>query len=135
DPMGGENRNRTVGRTNGRLNGYNNSFNNSYGGYNSVYTNNSNQLNTNSTINRNNRDPVSMTNQSSFNNPENKVEALLSILPDDIKKDLDVKIDYELNSFYVLGSSDRIERFKDFIKKIDKPVPVILIEVMLIEVS
>src|SRR5690606_4470289 len=56
DPMGGENRNRTVGRTNGRLNGYNNSFNNSYGGYNSVYTNNSNQLNTNSTINRNNRD-------------------------------------------------------------------------------
>src|SRR5690606_6980444 len=97
DPMGGENRNRTVGRTNGRLNGYNNSFNNSYDGYNSVYTNNSNQLNTNSTINRNNRDPVSMTNQSSFNNPENKVEALLSILPDDIKKDLDVKIDYELN--------------------------------------
>lgn len=133
DPMGGENRNRTVGRTNGSLNGYNNSYG-SIGGY----TNNSNNpfnTNTNSTLSRNNREPVNMANQSSFNNSENKAEALLSILPDDIKKDLDVKIDYELNSFYVLGSSAKIERFKEFIRKIDKPVPVILIEVMLIEVN
>src|SRR5690606_13845168 len=62
-------------------------------------------------------------------------EALLSVLPDELRQDLDVKIDYELNSFYVLGPSAKIERFKNFIEKIDRPVPVILIEVMLIEVS
>jgi type IV pilus assembly protein PilQ len=132
DPMGGENRNRTVGRTNLGLNNYNNTYSN-LGGYNNY---NNNTLNSNSIV-RNNREPVNIANQNSmsYNNYESKVEALLSILPDDIKKDLDVKIDYELNSFYVLGSSTKIERFKEFVKKIDRPVPVILIEVMLIEVN
>jgi type IV pilus assembly protein PilQ len=132
DPMGGENRNRTVGRTNVGLNNYNNTFS-TMGGYNNY---NNNTSNSNPLI-RNNREPINMTNtnSTSYNNYESKVEALLSILPDDIKKDLDVKIDYELNSFYVLGSSTKIERFKEFVKKIDRPVPVILIEVMLIEVN
>jgi len=57
------------------------------------------------------------------------------VVPDDIKNDLDIKIDYELNSFYVNGPSANIERFKSFLKKIDKPVPVVLIELMIIEVS
>lgn len=132
DPMGGENRNRTVGRTNAGLNNYNNTYS-TLGGYNNY---NNTTINSNSLV-RNNREPVNIANQNSmsYNNYESKAEALLSILPDDIKKDLDVKIDYELNSFYVLGSSTKIERFKEFVKKIDRPVPVILIEVMLIEVN
>lgn len=132
DPMGGENRNRTVGRTNVGLNNYNNTYS-TLGGYNNY---NNTTINSNSLV-RNNREPVNIANQNnmSYNNYESKAEALLSILPDDIKKDLDVKIDYELNSFYVLGSSTKIERFKEFVKKIDRPVPVILIEVMLIEVN
>ena len=125
DPTGGSNSNRTVGRTSGYRNSYNNGYSNSY----------INQFDTNQGVNRNNRETINTSNRSNFSNTSTKAEALLSILPDEIKQDLDVKIDYELNSFYVLGPSAKIERFKAFIKKIDKPVPVILIEVMLIEVS
>lgn len=125
DPIGGGNSNRTVGRTYGNRNSYNDGYNNNY----------TNQFDTNSGINRNNRESINTGNRSSFSDSNTKAEALLSILPDEIKQDLDVKIDYELNSFYVLGPSAKIERFKAFIQQIDKPVPVILIEVMLIEVS
>ena len=58
---------------------------------------------------------------------------MLKVFPSDIVNDLDIKIDYELNSFYVNGSAPKVERFKKFIKEIDKPVPVVLIEVMILE--
>ncbi|PQJ15308.1 type II secretion system protein GspD [Aureicoccus marinus] len=61
-------------------------------------------------------------------------EALINILPDELKNDLDIKVDYELNSFLVGGPDAQIEKFKAFIRQIDKPVPVVLIEVMIIEV-
>lgn len=134
DPAGGTGRNRTVGRTNNSSNSYghrNTSFNNrNSNGYNNQFDNNVGQRNTN-----NNRVSVSTNNQNGFGNAQNTGEALLSVLPDEITQDLDIKVDFELNSFYVMGTSTKIERFKAFIKKIDKPVPVILIEVMLIEVS
>ena len=135
DPSGGTNRNRTVGRTNNSLNSYGNTnFNNGYSnGLNNQFDNNL-RSNNNRTAN-NNRVPVNTNNQSGFGNAQNSGEALLSVLPDEIIQDLDIKVDFELNSFYVMGSSSKIERFKAFIKKIDKPVPVILIEVMLIEVN
>ena len=60
---------------------------------------------------------------------------LLTIIPEEVKEGLDFQVDYELNSFYVTGSSAKIERFKAFVAQIDKPVPVVLIEVMIIEVS
>ena len=69
-----------------------------------------------------------------FGSYSTKAEALVSILPDEITADLDIRIDYELNSFLVSGPSSNINRFKEFIQEIDKPVPVVLIEVMLIEV-
>lgn len=62
-------------------------------------------------------------------------ESILTIVPEEVKKELDIKIDKELNSFVVNGPAENIQRFEDFIKYIDKPVPVILIEVMLLEVS
>jgi type IV pilus assembly protein PilQ len=62
-------------------------------------------------------------------------ESILGIIPDEIKRDLDIKIDKELNSFLVNGPATNIERFESFIKYIDKAVPVILIEVMLLEVN
>jgi len=68
-----------------------------------------------------------------FNN--NKMEALLSILPKEVTDNLEITVDYELNSFIVSGASMAIERFKAFISKIDKPIPVILIEVMILEVN
>ncbi|WP_298341114.1 general secretion pathway protein GspD [uncultured Algibacter sp.] len=131
DPSGGNGRNRTVGRTNNSLNRFgdvnsNSRFSNNY---NNQFDNNIGQRNTS------NRVSVNTNNQNGFDNAQNPGEALLSVLPDEITQDLDIKIDFELNSFYVMGSSSKIERFKAFIKQIDKPVPVILIEVMLIEVS
>lgn len=118
DPSGGLNRNKSIGRTYNNQNNYTNQFDNNIGG-----------------SNRNNMEPTNTNNQNSFSDLGTKGEVLLSILPDEIKKGLDIKIDYELNSFYVMGTSEKIERFKEFIKKIDKPVPVILIEVMIIEVN
>lgn len=62
-------------------------------------------------------------------------EALKSIFPKGVIDSLNVKTDVEQNSFIVQGNAQRIEKFKKFIKKIDKSVPLIMIEVMLIEVN
>lgn len=64
-----------------------------------------------------------------------QTEALINIVPLDITKDLEIKVDTELNSFIVSGPSQNVERFKNFIAYIDKPVPVILIELMIVEVN
>lgn len=74
------------------------------------------------------------TQASPFNDHASNAEAIVNILPDDVIADLDIKIDYELNSFLISGPAANINRFKKFVKEIDKPVPVILIEVMIIEV-
>ena len=74
------------------------------------------------------------TQSNDFGNYQNNAEALVNILPEEIKADLDIKVDFELNSFFVSGPAAKIERFKGFIKEIDKPVPVVLIEVMILEV-
>ena len=82
-----------------------------------------------------NRQNVNTTRANTFSDRSNQLESLVSMLPDDVIKDLKVSVDVELNSFIVSGPSQNIERFKEFIAYIDKPVPVILIEVMLLEVN
>lgn len=87
-----------------------------------------------------NRRTLSATGQSTqgrglANINNSKAEALINVLPDDLIRGLQIEADYELNSFYVSGPSTSVVRFRNFIEKIDKPVPVILIEVMLIDVS
>lgn len=75
-------------------------------------------------------------NESGFNRANNALSSsLLDLIPAEIQGSLDIKVDNELNSFYVIGASTEIERFKAFVSNIDKPVPVVLIEVMIIEVS
>ncbi|MEO0902139.1 MAG: hypothetical protein AAFY00_08985 [Bacteroidota bacterium] len=74
------------------------------------------------------------TQRTQFGDFSNQAEAIVTILPDEVVADLDIKIDFELNSFLVSGPASNINRFKKFIASIDKPVPVVLIEVMLIEV-
>ncbi|WP_046758573.1 type II secretion system protein GspD [Kordia jejudonensis] len=88
----------------------------------------------------NNRRTLSATGQGTQGNGlgnanSTKAEALINILPADLIADLQIEADYELNSFYVSGPSSSVVRFRNFIEKIDKPVPVVLIEVMLIDVS
>jgi len=60
---------------------------------------------------------------------------ILGIIPDEIKNGIQYKIDNELNSIYISGTHESINRFKNFIHKIDKPIPLVLIEVMFIEVG
>jgi type IV pilus assembly protein PilQ len=60
---------------------------------------------------------------------------ILSIIPNEVKTGLDIKIDTELNSFIVSGPAENIARFESFITYIDKEVPVVLIEVMIIDVK
>ncbi|WP_421806100.1 type II secretion system protein GspD [Flagellimonas sp.] len=84
--------------------------------------------------NFNNTRNIDTNNSSGFGNYQDTAEALVNIVPDEIKSELDIKVDFELNSFLVSGPSANIERFKRFIEEIDKPVPVVLIEVMIIEV-
>ncbi|GAB1856178.1 general secretion pathway protein GspD [Flavobacteriaceae bacterium MHTCC 0001] len=133
DPSGGSGlRNRTVGRTNGFQNGFSgfNNFNN----FNNSSFNRNNQLNNTSSFNNSNFSNNSINNRiNSSTSSETNSTDLLSLLPEDLKEDLRIAVDYELNSFYVSGAAAKIERFKAFIKKIDKPVPVVMIEVMIVE--
>ncbi|WP_239021952.1 type II secretion system protein GspD [Pontimicrobium aquaticum] len=117
DPMGGS-INATSSRVYNNFRGSNTSFKNGFGGSN----NRSNDNRQNSGGIQNNL----------FQGDGNKA-SLLNILPEDIIGNLEIKVDYELNSFYVNGPAPSVERFKKFIKEIDKPVPVVLIEVMIIE--
>jgi len=118
DPQGGGYRNSTSNTVFNNLNATGDNF----GGY---------QNNNNG-----NRGRESLNgNTTQFDDYANKGEALISLLPEDLKKDLDIKVDYELNAFYVNGPSSKVDRFRQFVSEIDKPVPVILIEVMILEVS
>ena len=66
---------------------------------------------------------------------DQNTSSLKSIIPNELKSSLKIIEDYELNSFYVTGPSAKIKRFRDFIEQIDKPIPLIQIEVMILEVS
>jgi type IV pilus assembly protein PilQ len=66
---------------------------------------------------------------------KDNTENLLDIIPDEVKKQLEIQSDLERNSFIVSGPSQRIEKFRKFIKLIDKPIPVITIDVMILEVN
>ncbi|MEO9511825.1 MAG: hypothetical protein ABJN84_03965 [Flavobacteriaceae bacterium] len=117
---------RTAGRTvSSGVNYLGNGFQNGSTGFNNTQGNFSQNSNTLRSVG---------TQTSQFNDYSSPAEAIVNILPDDVVTDLDIKIDFELNSFLVSGPAANINRFKKFIKEIDKPVPVILIEVMLIEV-
>ena len=98
---------------------------NNYGNNNGYPNNNSNTIQQNTRINTSN----------SKKSVSTKSVALLSIVPKEISKDLDIITDVELNSFIVSGASQNIQKFRDFIKYIDKPIPVITIEVMILEIN
>ena len=103
------------------------------GGFQGQNTLGSNQNGFN-TSNVNNTQRINSGRNPFGNNFSSNAEAIVNILPDELTADLDIKVDFELNSFLISGPAEKINRFKSFIKQIDKPVPVVLIEVMLIEV-
>lgn len=125
DPMQSGGFGRSAGRT--VVGGVNYLGNGVQGGANG-FGNNQNNFGQNTNSRRINTQP------NQFNDYASNAEAIVNILPDDVVADLDIKIDFELNSFLISGPAANINRFKKFLKEIDKPVPVVLIEVMIIEV-
>lgn len=97
-----------------------------------------NQLNSgfnNGNLNNTNNRPQNRNYPSSTGtDPGNEdTGSILDLVPEEVQEGLDCRIDVELNSIYVTGTGAKIEFFKKFIKSIDKPIPVILIEVMIVE--
>lgn len=104
----------------GRTVGINSTFGN--GGFNSI----------NPTSNRNTTNN-NLRNRSTTQS--NIKDNLKEIIPKDIQKDLEITIDEELNGFIVSGPSNNINRFKEFVAQIDKRVPLVVIEVMILETN
>lgn len=95
-----------------------------------------NQLN--SGFNNNNVNPNSRPQSGTYNNISNQrtkedAGSILDIIPEEVKEGLECNIDSELNSIYVTGTGAKIDYFKRFVRSIDKAIPVILIEVMIVE--
>jgi len=63
------------------------------------------------------------------------VDSLVVRIPKDIIRDLEIKEFSDLNCLIVSGSQERIKTFEDFCKQIDKSVPVIMIEVLIVDVK
>jgi type IV pilus assembly protein PilQ len=63
------------------------------------------------------------------------VENIMGLIPADIKKDVDLKEFLELNGIIATGSEIQIEEIKNFIMQIDKVVPMVMIEVMIIDIN
>lgn len=61
------------------------------------------------------------------------IDTLISIIPKELKRDLELKEFSELNSLLVSGMPDQINTLESFIRSVDKVVPNILIEVMIID--
>ncbi len=61
------------------------------------------------------------------------VETVNEYIPADIKQNVEVKEFLDLNSLILSGSEPRIKEIEQFIKTIDKVVPVVLIEVMIVD--
>lgn len=116
---------------------YMRSGSNYYGGFNQGSSFNNNRYGNTSGTSNNNRQNINTSSSSStnFKNHESKADALISMLPEEVKKNLEIQTDIELNSFIVSGPDQDIQKFRTFIEFIDKPVPNINIEVMFIEVN
>ncbi|MBN2833705.1 MAG: type II and III secretion system protein [Candidatus Delongbacteria bacterium] len=63
------------------------------------------------------------------------VENIDKIIPSDLKKELEIKEFLDLNSLLVSGPIAQVSLVERFIKDIDKLVPVVLIEVIVVDIS
>lgn len=63
------------------------------------------------------------------------VEKITDFIPPDLKKGVDVKIFSDQNSLILSGSTPRIQEIENFLRDIDKVVPVVYIEVIIITLN
>lgn len=62
-------------------------------------------------------------------------DKVVELLPEDVKQDLMITEFVDLNSLLISGEESRIRNLKSLLTSIDKTVPVILIEVIIVNVS
>lgn len=62
------------------------------------------------------------------------VEKVIDFIPADLKKDVDIKTFNDQNSLIICGSQPRIEELVAFLRDIDRVVPVISIEVLIVDI-
>jgi type IV pilus assembly protein PilQ len=62
------------------------------------------------------------------------VDKMVDFIPTDLKKGIDIKIFKDLNSLIVSGSQPRIAELEAFLREVDRVVPVISIEVMIVDI-
>ena len=63
------------------------------------------------------------------------IEGTPDFIPSDLKKDLEIQESVELNSLILSGSLPQIKELKKFLYSIDKVVPMVLIEVMIVDIN
>ncbi|MHC1705781.1 MAG: type II secretion system protein GspD [Tenuifilaceae bacterium] len=63
------------------------------------------------------------------------VDSLINRFPEEIKRDLQIREFSDINCLIVSGGQERIRSFEDFCRQIDKAVPVIMIEVIIVDVK
>jgi len=63
------------------------------------------------------------------------VDSLLVVIPKEFTQDISLKEFPDLNSILASGSNERIRVFEDFCNQIDKSVPVIMIEVIIVDIQ
>jgi type IV pilus assembly protein PilQ len=63
------------------------------------------------------------------------VEKVTEIIPDNLKQDLSINEFLDLNSLIITGPETQISDLEMFVREIDKVVPVVLIEVMIVDVQ
>lgn len=62
------------------------------------------------------------------------VDSLLYMIPDEFKRNVTIKEFKELNSFLISGSEPQINEIDNFVHQIDKKVPMVTIEVIIMDV-
>lgn len=63
------------------------------------------------------------------------LEQVMEIIPTELKKGVEIKEFKELNSIMLSGSSPNIQEIKKMIDQLDKPVPVVMIELIIMDVN
>ncbi|MGY5351884.1 type II secretion system protein GspD [Wenyingzhuangia sp. IMCC45533] len=113
--------------------GFNNNLNDFNNGSNNFNSNGINNNNFNSNGNNRNTSTNFETPRSSGSSAS--VQNFQDLIPSQYTDGLEVKVDSELNSFIVEGPAIKVNKFEKFVEYIDKPVPIVLIEVMIIETN
>jgi len=82
-----------------------------------------------------NKESPSLKNVDIFQFQNRTLDKVIEVLPEDVKQELMITEFPDLNSLLISGEDSRIRNLRHLLTSIDKTVPVILIEVIIINVS